>query len=146
MEVYVIERNKLVRDRVIVGLNQFPEFSVTTGVGYAAVEEIRQRDYQVAFVGVPEVGNSEGMQLLEHLRDIGKPIDIVAMSNAGCVRELSKQKAKFNITAILSAPIDPTEFFRLIARMRERQAAGDGRPASGSVSGVFSRLPPEPTR
>lgn len=134
MEVYVIERNKLVRDRVCVGLQQFPEFEVTTGVGYAAIEEIRQRQHEAVFIGVHELGNSEGMQLLGELRELGRPIDIVVMTQEACVRELAKQKAKFNISALLSAPIDPMEFFRLVARLRERRSE----PERG-LSGVHRR-------
>ncbi len=133
MEVYVVERNKLVRDRVMVGLQQFPEFSVTSGTGYAAIEEIRQRHHQVVFIGVHELGNSEGMQLLEHLRELGRPIDIVVMTQESCARELAKQKAKYNISALLTAPIDPTEFFRLVARLRERrEESGPARMVSGN--------------
>lgn len=121
MEVFVIERDKLIRDRVVVGLQQFPEFEVTTGTGYSAVDEVRQRDHEVVFLGVDELGNSEGMQLLDYLRELGRPIDIVVMTPESNVRELAKQKARFNITSILTAPIEPTEFFRVVARLRERR-------------------------
>lgn len=121
MEVFIIERNKLVRDRVKVGLQQFPEFEVTCGTGYAALEEVRQRDYQVVFVGISELGNSEGMQILDQLRSLERQVEVVVVAAEGCVRELSKQKSAFSITAILTAPVDPTEFFRLVSRLRERQ-------------------------
>ena len=134
MEIYVVERNKLVRDRVVVGLQQFPEFTVTCGTGYAAIEEIRQRDHEVVFLGVHDLGNSEGMQLLERLRDIGRPIDIVVTTEESLVRDLAKQKAKYNISALLAAPIDATEFFRVVARLRERREE-----SSRSMSGVHRR-------
>ncbi|MCA8944411.1 MAG: response regulator [Planctomycetes bacterium] len=121
MEIYVVERNKLVRDRIVVGLQQFPEFIVTCGTGYAAIEEIRQRDYEVVFLGVPDLGNSEGMQLLEKLRDLGRPIDIVVTTQEAQLRDLAKQKAKYNISAVMAAPIDPADFFRVVSRLRERR-------------------------
>ena len=83
MEILLVEGDRLVRDQVKVGLQQFPEFSVTTGEGYAAVNEARQREFDCVFLGVDPDGQ-DGLRLLEHIRSFDADVDVVAFrcSNA----------------------------------------------------------------
>ena len=64
MEILLVAEDRLVRDQVKVGLQQFPEFSVTTGEGYAAINEARQREFDCVFLGVDFAG-TDGFRLLE---------------------------------------------------------------------------------
>ena len=45
------------------------------------------------------------------------------------VKELSPHKTKHGITAFLSSPLDVTEFFRLISRIRARREDTEAAPS-----------------
>ena len=121
MEILLIEKDQLLRDQVKVGLQQFSEFTVTSGEGYAAVNELRQRHYDCVFLGF-ESAQGEGLKLLKHLRGFDRTTELVAMTTPRLAKDLAGEKSKLNIAAFLHTPIEVTEFFRLVGRMRARRA------------------------
>lgn len=132
MDILLIERDKLVRDQVKVGLQQFPEFSVTCGEGFAGLNELRQHDFDAIFLGIPADGKNR-LKLIEHLRSFDFNTELVVMAEERGIKDLSKVKSKFNVTSFLSTPITAGEFFRLVARIRERQQ--ETAAAAGPVGG-----------
>lgn len=132
MDILLVEKDKLVRDQVKVGLQQFPEFSVTCGEGFAGLNELRQHDFDAIFLGIPADGKDR-LKLLEHLRSFDFNTELVVMAEERSIKDLGKVKSKFNVTSFLSTPITAIEFFRLVARIRERQQ--DTAAAAGAVSG-----------
>ena len=62
MDILLVESDRHVRDQVKVGLQQFQEFNVTWGEGYAALNELRQRRFDCVFIGVDPT-SQDGMQL-----------------------------------------------------------------------------------
>ena len=128
MEILLIERDRLVRDQVKVGLQQFPEFNVTWGEGYAAVNDVRQRHYDCIFMGV-DPRDKEGLRLLKHLRSFDRMTDVVAITTQRHARDMSGEKSRLNINAFLHVPIEVTEFFRLVSRLRARKMEPEPRPS-----------------
>ncbi|MDP6930895.1 MAG: response regulator [Planctomycetota bacterium] len=120
MEILLVAEDRLVRDQVKVGLQQFPEFSVTTGEGYAAINEARQREFDCVFLGVDFAG-TDGFRLLEHIRSFDAEVYVVAITSRDRIRELQAEKSRLNLTAILGTPIDASEFFRLVGMLRSRR-------------------------
>ena len=127
MEILLIVRDRLIRDQVKVGLQQFPEFNVTVGEGYAAVNEVRQHHYDSVFLAVDP---SEGLRLLEHLRSFDRTTEVVVITTERNARDLSTEKARLNINSFLHTPIDVTEFFRLVGRFRERKREPEAQPTT----------------
>ncbi len=121
MEILLVERDKLARDQIKVGLRQFPEFVVTAGDGYAGINEARQHEFDCIFLGV-EGRDSEGMRLLQHLRTFDRFTDVVVVASSKAAKELQGEKSRMNIVSFLSRPIEATEFFRLVGRLRARRA------------------------
>ncbi len=130
MDILLVEKERLVRDQVKVGLQQFPEFTITVGEGYAAINELRQRQFDCIFVGAEGKG-PEGLRLLKHLRSFDRNTEVVVIANGRAAKDLATEKSRLNITSFLTTPIDATEFFRLVARLRARrqdaEPAGRGR-------------------
>ena len=120
MQILLVVREKLIRDQIKVGLQQFPEFKVTVGEGYAAINETRQHHYDCIFVSV-DGQSREGLRLLQHLRSFDRNTEVVLVTTERQARDLAQEKTKLNVAASLHTPIDVTEFFRLIARFRERK-------------------------
>ncbi len=121
MEILLVESDRLTRDQVKVGLQQFPEFHITCGEGFPGVNELRTRDYSYVFMEVTGTGQ-EGMALLQHLRTFDTKTQVVAISDAATAKALSREKGKLGIVAFLSRPIEVMEFFRMVGRLRNRQA------------------------
>ena len=136
MEILLVERDRYIRDQVKVGLQQFPEFTVTWGEGYAAINELRQREYDAIFLGLP-TNHQEAKQVLEHLRSIDRMTDLVIVANERLCRDMSREKARFNIASFVPTPLNAVEFFRTVSRLRERRREPEsGRQTSGTRVGV----------
>ena len=136
MEILLVERDRLVRDQVKVGLQQFPEFTVTCGEGYGGLNELRQRDYSVVFLGVPP-SVQDAKRMLEHLRGISTKTDLVVLASEQLARDLQADKARYDIWSFLTTPVTVGEFFRVIARLRERiNEKTDGSRSTAKASRV----------
>jgi len=119
MDILLVCRDKLIRDQIKVGLQQLPEFGVTVGEGYAALNQLRQRDYGCVFLWVdPEDG--EGLRMIEHLRSFDRTTEVVAITTQRHARDLAGDKTRLNITAFLRAPVEAEDFFGVVGRLRAR--------------------------
>ena len=124
MEILLVEKDHLVRDQIKVGLQQFPEFSVTWGEGYAALNELRQQHYDAVFLGLPGALR-EAHHQLEHLRSFDRETTLVCVVPERLAKDVASDKARFNISSVISTPLDVEEFFRLVARApRSRCSCG----------------------
>lgn len=110
----------MVRDQIKVGLQQFSEFTVTWGEGYAAINELRQRPYDVVFIGCDSKGE-ECVRLLKHLRSFDHTTEVIVISGQRTARDLHGEKTKMNISGFLQTPINVVEFFRVVGRLRARR-------------------------
>ena len=120
MDILLVVRNRLVRDQVKVGLQQFPEFSVTVGEGYAGINELRQRRFDCVFLGLEGQGR-DALRLLRQLRSFDTGTEVVAVCAERQARDLQSEKSRLNIAAFLHAPVAAIDFFRLVARFRARR-------------------------
>ncbi|MHC5063655.1 MAG: response regulator [Planctomycetota bacterium] len=136
MDILLVERDRLIRDQVKVGLQQFPEFTVTTGEGHAGLNKLRSHSFDAIFLGIPPEGKDR-LKLVEHLRSFDFNTDLVVMTEDKSVKDLAKVKSRFNVSSFLSTPISAVEFFRLVARIRERHL--DSLEAAGPLSGAGAR-------
>lgn len=126
MDILLIVRDRLTRDQVKVGLQQFPEFNVVVGEGYAAVNTIRQRQVDCVFLEI-DPQDQEGMRLLQHLRSFDRTTEAVVITTERHAKDMLREKSKMNITAFLHTPIRVTEFFRLVGRLRSRRMEAEAR-------------------
>ena len=126
MDILLIVCDRLTRDQVKVGLQQFPEFTIVTGEGYAAVNTLRQRHYDCVFLEIdPE--DHEGMRLLQHMRSFDRSTEAVVITTERHAKDMLREKSKMNITAFLQMPIRVSEFFRLVSRLRSRRQETEAR-------------------
>ena len=121
MEILLLEKDKLVRDHVLVGLQSFPEFAVECGEGYRGLNRTRQKSFDCLFIGCsPEDG--EGLELLERFREYDRGTDVILVTSFKKTKLLMSQKGRYNLFGVVHVPVQPREFFRLIGRLRRRQA------------------------
>jgi len=119
MQILLVESDHLVRDQVKVGLQQFPEFAVTCGEGYAGINLIRQRDFDAVILGMP-ADVREGRRMIEHLRAVRPSLDLILIAPERMAKDFGADKQRFDVWSILTTPINVTDFFRLVSRVRER--------------------------
>lgn len=120
MEVLLVEKDPLVRDQVKVGLQQFPEFHVTVGSGYAGINEVRSRHFDAVFLGV-DPREKDTVKLLHHLRSFDTTTELFVMTASRNVRDMAVDKSKYNVHSFLQTPIEVREFFGLLGRFLERR-------------------------
>jgi DNA-binding NarL/FixJ family response regulator len=120
MEILLITSTNLLRDQIKVGLQQFPEFHVVCGESFPGVNMMRTMDFQMVFL---ELGDQpqDSLVLAQHLRSFDQRTELVALADERLVKDLSREKQKHKINAFLSKPLDVTEFFRLVSRLRARR-------------------------
>ena len=120
MEVLLVEKDPLIRDQVKVGLQQFPEFHVVLGTGYAGINEMRGKQFDCVFLGI-DPKQKDTMRLLQHLRSFDTTTELFVMTAPKNVRDMAVEKSKYNIHSFLQTPIDVREFFGLLGRFLERR-------------------------
>jgi DNA-binding NtrC family response regulator len=121
MEVLLVEKDPLVRDHVKVGLQQFPEFHVTVGTGYAGINELRSRHFDCVFLGV-DPRQKDTVKLLHHMRSFDTTTELFVMTAPRNVRDMAVDKSKYSIHSFLPTPIEVREFFGLLGRFLERRS------------------------
>lgn len=120
MDILLVESDRLIRDQIKVGLQQFEEFSVTCGESYPGINLVRMKKYSYVFLGIQN-HDENGQRLLRHLRSFDQKTDVIAITNQKTARELGKDKNRLGIYAFVTTPIEVTDFFRLISRLKARQ-------------------------
>ncbi len=129
MDILLVESDHLIRDQIKVGLQQFSEFSVTWGESYPGINLVRMNTFNYVFVGI-HTQDHDGLRLLRHMRSFDKRTDVIVVTSQRAARDLAKEKNRLGIYAFLTTPIDVTDFFRLVSRLRERTTKQ--RPRAGS--------------
>lgn len=120
MEVLLVVKEALVRDQVKVGLQQFPAFSVTVGWGYEGLNELRLKNFDCVFLGV-DPRDKETIRWLQHLRSFDNVTELVVLAGASQIKDLSAEKARWNIHSFLKTPLDVKEFFGFVGRFLDRR-------------------------
>lgn len=118
MEVLLVVKDPLVRDQVKVGLQQFHEFVVTVGKGFAGINELRSKTFDCVFLGV-DPKDKDSLKLLYHMRSFDKSTELVVL--CGNVKDMSADKGKYDIHSFLQTPLDVKEFFGFLGRFLERR-------------------------
>ena len=137
MDILLVESDRHVRDQVKVGLQQFQEFNVTWGEGYAALNELRQRRFDCVFIGVDPT-SQDGMRLLDHMRTFDKATELIVMASSRHAKSMASMKARYGIVGFIHTPIVVNDFFRFLGRFRERRmerASQSGRHVAVRKSG-----------
>ena len=124
MQILLVVRDRLIRDQIKVGLQQFPEFQVTWGEGYAAVNGVRQGHYDCIYLAI-DPDDREGFRLLQHLRTFDRTTEVVVITTERHARDMAGAKARMNIVAFMHEPVNVTEFFRLVGRFRARRSQAE---------------------
>ena len=119
MNVLLITSDNLLRDQIKVGLQQFPECHVTYGTSFTGVNKLRTSDFEFVFL---ELGTTpqDALTLIKHLRSFDEETEVIALADERTTRDLSREKQRHGIHAFLKSPLDVTDFFRLVARLRAR--------------------------
>ena len=120
MEVLLVVKDPLVRDQVKVGLQQFHEFVVTVGKGFAGLNELRSKTFDCVFLAV-DPKDKDSLKLLHHMRSFDKSTELVVLVDSKSVKDMSADKAKHDIHSFLQVPIDVKEFFGFLGRFLERR-------------------------
>lgn len=120
MDVLVIESDKRIRDQIVVGLQNFPEFAVDTGEGFGGLNLTRGKSYDFVFIGT-NCSDDQGMQLVESLRQQDNDTDLILVTSSKKVKAHQQLRARYDVLALLYAPIEPQDFFRMVARLRRRE-------------------------
>lgn len=121
MEALLVERDPLLRDQIKVALQQFPEFTVTVGVGYAGINELRGRPFDCVILGV-DPKQRDTVKLLRHLRSFDTTTQLFVVTAPGNVKDMAVDKAKYAIHSFVQAPLVPRELFGMLGRFVERRA------------------------
>jgi DNA-binding NarL/FixJ family response regulator len=122
MDILLIESDKVTRDHIKVGLECFKDFQVEVAEGVSGINRVRQKSYDYILIG-HEAGMQDGIECLDTLREFDKETAVVIVATTRQAKPLVKNRNKLNIYSFLSRPVNEQDFFRLVARMRERSAA-----------------------
>ncbi|MCC7398718.1 MAG: hypothetical protein IT455_16745 [Planctomycetes bacterium] len=120
MEVLLVEKDPLIRDMVKVALQQFEEFHVTVGTGFAGINEARSKHFDCVFLGA-DPRQKDTMKLLHHLRSFNQTSELFVLTNTRNVRDMAVDKNKYTVHSFVQTPIVVKELFGLLGRFLERR-------------------------
>ncbi|PIE22153.1 MAG: hypothetical protein CSA62_13815 [Planctomycetota bacterium] len=126
MNILVLVRNKPIRDQVVVGLQNFPEITVEIAEGFSGLNRTHQKRFDAVVIGCTDE-EPEGIQLVERFRSHDERTELVVVAEAKKAKVLISQRSRFDITSVLQDPLDPEDFFRVVARLRRNDSAPAGR-------------------
>ena len=117
----IVTADKTVRDTVKVGLDQTQAFEVECAEDAWALEMVRASPYQVVVADSTLGDGSDGIELLRRVRDVSADAELLLVTRSKTQnRYLTRDKQQLGIYAFLQAPIEPFEFFKVVARLLER--------------------------
>ena len=119
MEILLIEPDKVIRDHIKVGLECFNDIEVEVAEGFTAINRARQKRYDYIILD-HEPGVHDGLAELETLREFDHETEVVVVTTAKQAKQVAGEKNRLHIYSTLARPLEVREFFRLVARMRER--------------------------
>ena len=122
MQILLLEKDKVVRDQILVGLQNFPDFAVECGEGFRGLSKTRSKSYDCLIIGC-NGDDEEGIELLESFREYDRSTDVVFVTNFKKGKIIMAKRGQYNIFSVLHVPIEPAEFFRLVGRLRRRQVS-----------------------
>ncbi len=122
MDILLLEKDPLVRDRCLIGYQSFPDISVELSQGFQGLNLARQRNYDFIVIGC-NPKDQEGMELIEALREFDKQTPVILVTTPKMGKKLQPQRSRLGLLSILHVPIDPKDFFRVLSRMRRKLAA-----------------------
>lgn len=121
MEILLIEPDKVTRAHIKVGLEYVPGINVDLGESFSGINKARQKKYDYIIIG-HEPDEFDGLNQLQILRDFDKETDVIIVTTPKFSKQVAGEKARLHIYSTLLKPLDVREFFRLVARMKERIA------------------------
>ena len=142
MEALLVERDPLLRDQIKVALQQFPEFTVTVGAGYAGINELRSRPFDCVFLGV-DPKQKDTVKLLHHLRSFDTTTELFVVTAPGNVKDMAVDKAKYAIHSFVQAPLVLRELFGLLGRFVERRTERSNSPLRRAPRGASAPAAPD---
>ena len=95
------------------------------------MNELRQKSFDCVFLGVDGDRQQEGVQLMEHLRTFDRPTELMVVTSGRAAKDLAGMRGRFGIAGFVQTPIEITDFFRAVARFRERRM---GNPAETAAT------------
>jgi len=120
MEVLLVVKDPLIRDQVKVALQQFPDFQVTVGTGFAGINELRGRTFDCLFLGV-DPHQKDTVKLLHHLRSFDTTTELFVLTAPGNIKDMAVDKSKYNVHSFVQTPLVVRELFGLLGRFLERR-------------------------
>lgn len=111
------------RDVIKVGLDQTQAFQVDVAEDEWAVEMARSKAYRV-IIADADLTKMDGLELLRQAREIRPDAELLLIArNRNQTRHLMRDKQQLALYGFVHLPVEPLEFFKMVARLLERIGA-----------------------
>ena len=120
IKVLLIESDSANRDIIKVGLSEFQVFEVDHAVDEQAVEMAEDGQYDLVIANVELAERQDGLQIIRRIREICPAAEIIALARGKSSRLLAKEKTASSLSATIPIPIDAADFYKTIARVKQR--------------------------
>ena len=122
MKILVADFHRELQDQVHLALEQFEGFEVECAVAEDALDRARRCDHDWIFVQVTE-DEDNGRSLLEALVEEPPEASVFVVADKPLLAKLKDQPSRHQVSAYLGTPLEPVEFYRVVARLRNRASA-----------------------
>jgi len=140
----VVTADPAVRDIVKVGLEQTGAFQVDTAEDAWALEMARSKPYRVVIVDGVLSDGSDGLEVLRLVREASGHAELLHIVRSRSeVKQLTADKQALGLYGFVVLPVEPLEFFGMLARLLERLGSAPTRETV-SVSGAKAAAVPQP--
>ncbi|MCE9635669.1 MAG: response regulator [Planctomycetes bacterium] len=120
----LVTADTAIRDVLKVGLDQTGAFHVDVAEDQWAIEMARSKPYRVVIADTSLSDGSDGLELLRRVREVAADAELLFIArNRNQSRHLGRDKQQLGLYGFIHVPVEPIEYYRLLARLLERVGA-----------------------
>lgn len=126
MRCLIVSPDKVARDVIKTGFEQTGKVTVECCEDSWALELLHDHAYDIVVADTQLGDGTDGLALLTEVRNRCPNAELMLIARSRTEsRYLSRERHTLGIGAFIHLPIEPTEFFKSIARLFERVGALD---------------------
>ncbi len=120
IKVLLLVGDSRTRDIIRSGLDHFQQFAVDHAPDAAGVDRVKQKPYDLVILDTSLSSADGGLGVARAVLEENERTEVILLAPEHAAKQLSKEKGCANIFAVVALPIQSQQFFKTIARAKDR--------------------------
>jgi CheY-like chemotaxis protein len=120
IQVLLLVGDSRTRDIIRSGLSHFQQFAVDHAPDAAGVERVKHKAYDLVILDTSLSAADGGLGVARTVLGENERTEVILLAPEHAAKQLSKEKGCANIFAVVPLPIQTQQFFKTLARAKDR--------------------------